>query len=38
MLRSLIKLFSDVLLGALSDTLSENPEVMEKARHALIAK
>jgi hypothetical protein len=28
----------DVLLAALSDTLSENPEVMEKARHALTTK
>ncbi|CRK95109.1 CLUMA_CG008587, isoform A [Clunio marinus] len=28
----------DVLLAALSDTLSENPEVMEKARHAIMSK
>lgn len=25
-------LFTDVLLASLSDTLNENPEVMEKAR------
>lgn len=33
-----VNLFIDVLLAALSDTLSENPEVMEKARHAMIEK
>lgn len=26
---------SDVLLAALSDTLSENPDVLEKARNAM---
>lgn len=31
-------LFIDVLLAALSDTLNENPDVMEKARHALNKK
>ncbi|KAG5670278.1 hypothetical protein PVAND_000555 [Polypedilum vanderplanki] len=36
---TLQKKILDVLLAALSDTLSENPEVMEKAaRHALTAK
>lgn len=28
----------DVLLAALSDTLSENPEIMEKVRHAVKVK
>lgn len=26
---------TDVLLAALSDTLNENPEIMEKVRHAI---
>lgn len=30
--------FTDVLLAALSDTLSENPDVLEKARHELNTK
>lgn len=29
---------TDVLLAALSDTLNENPDVMEKARRALNKK
>lgn len=36
--QEIVCLFIDVLLAALSDTLNENPDVMEKARHALNAK